>query len=201
MKRLLVVAVLVAAVSYPAHAMLGPGGTQRMPGQNGGGVQLKCKSNQYLYHNGNGQLSCVNKGQYGATAHSTSRPIIGGNGGGVHILNTKGGVRVQCPVGQRTYVGSRGFVSCINSGLLGATRTGSNGGGEQVVCNENQQRYVGANGRLSCIARGSLGSSRAVMNTSGGIQRMPGSNGGGVQHGFGYNGGGERQLIGGNGSF
>ena len=43
-------------------------------------------------------------------------------------INTRGGIQVKCPVGQRIYVGSNGHVSCIKSGSLGVSNPG--GGGE-----------------------------------------------------------------------
>ena len=49
---------------------------------------------------------------------------------------------------------------------------------EHIVCPTGQHLVVGANHVVSCLNNGMLGSS---MNTHGGIQRLPGSNGGGVQ--------------------
>ena len=46
-------------------------------------------------------------------------------------LNTHGGIQVKCPAGQQIYVGSNGHVSCIKSGLLGASNPILGPGGTQ----------------------------------------------------------------------
>lgn len=87
MKRLLIVAVLVTAVSQLAHAansspilgpggkqhLLGPGGTRNMPGQNGGGLQSLASRQAVV------KRQCHRAGQaYYAVPNSVGRCIKAG---------------------------------------------------------------------------------------------------------------------------
>jgi len=181
MKRLLIVAVLFAAISSPANAMLGPGGTQRLPGSNGGGIQslaskqAACKRQGKVYYQAPGQIGRCVKG-LGASA-----PVA--NQARLAPMNTSGGIQ-RMP--------------------------GSNGGGVQNLasrqamqrrsCKRQGFKYQPIRGQVGyCVKPGLMGASAPVANQA----RLSGvSTPAKLAPAYGRNGGGQRQLVGqGGGSF
>ena len=113
MKKLLTIALLVAAVTQSAYGRLGPNGEQQLIGKHG--EKISCKVGEKLYVSGN-KVRCIKKGSMGATHESTMGKLESSN------LYGPNGQQIKCKKGQRVYVGSNGIVSCIKSGLMGSTK-------------------------------------------------------------------------------
>lgn len=141
MKRLLVVAVLVAAISQEASAILGSNGKQ-----------VVCPAGQRLYVGSNHVVSCIKSGSMGATRNM---PGQGGSG-----VQSAASIKAGCARQGLAYMPNRNGGYCYKSGLMGATAQprliggnggvqhgfGYNGGGEQILKTAGGVQRVGGNG-------------------------------------------------------
>lgn len=119
MKKLLVVAVLFAAVSQQANGMLGPNGKQTLFGP--GGQKISCNAGEKVYVGAQGKVSCIASGTLGSTQGNVKQPSKVGAVGRVGLIGP-GGQAIKCKRGQQVYVGSNNVVRCIAKGSKGSAK-------------------------------------------------------------------------------